>query len=121
MRKLTRSAARALPALATSWSSAPRSSLASRSASIIERDEIVFFPLIYWPILADAQAPSPAALAKLNTYIKNGGTIFFDTREDGADSSSLLGESLGRDAGACAASWRNLTFRRSSRFRPTTC
>jgi len=61
----------------------------------LDRDEIVFFPLIYWPILPDAQAPSAAALAKLNTYIKNGGTIFFDTREDGADLSSLMGEVSG--------------------------
>src|SRR4029079_14044000 len=44
-----------------------------------------------WPILPNAQAPSPAALAKLNTYIKNGGTIFFDTREDGGDMNSLMG------------------------------
>lgn len=61
----------------------------------LDRDEIVFFPLIYWPILPNAQAPSPAALAKLNTYIKNGGTIFFDTREDGADLGSLMGEVSG--------------------------
>ncbi|MGE0240417.1 MAG: DUF4159 domain-containing protein [Parvibaculaceae bacterium] len=61
----------------------------------LDRDEIVFFPLIYWPILSDAQSPSPAALAKLNTYVKNGGTIFFDTREDGADLSSLMGEVSG--------------------------
>jgi hypothetical protein len=61
----------------------------------LDRDEIVFFPLLYWPILPDAQAPSPAALAKLNTYIKNGGTIFFDTREDGSDLSSLMGEVSG--------------------------
>ena len=61
----------------------------------LDRDEIVFFPLIYWPILPNAQAPSPAALAKLNTYIKNGGTIFFDTREDGADLNSLAGEVSG--------------------------
>ncbi len=61
----------------------------------LDRDEIVFFPLIYWPILPNAAAPSPAALAKLNTYIKNGGTIFFDTREDGADLNSLMGEPSG--------------------------
>ncbi len=61
----------------------------------LDRDEIVFFPLLYWPILPDAQEPSAAALAKLNTYIKNGGTIFFDTREDGADLSSLMGEVSG--------------------------
>jgi hypothetical protein len=61
----------------------------------LERDEIDFFPLIYWPILPNAQEPSPSALAKLNTYIKNGGTIFFDTREDGSDLSSLMGEVSG--------------------------
>lgn len=61
----------------------------------LDRDEIVFFPLLYWPILPDAQAPSAAALAKLNTYIKNGGTIFFDTREDGTDFSTLSGEVSG--------------------------
>src|SRR5262249_10452429 len=31
----------------------------------IERDEIVFFPLIYWPVRADATVPSDAALAKI--------------------------------------------------------
>lgn len=61
----------------------------------LDRDEIVFFPLLYWPILPDAQAPSPAALAKLNTYIKNGGTIFFDTREDGTDLNTLSGDVSG--------------------------
>jgi Domain of unknown function (DUF4159)/Aerotolerance regulator N-terminal len=61
----------------------------------IERDEIVFFPLLYWPVLPEAQAPSAAAIAKLNTYIKNGGTIFFDTREDGTDLSALAGEVSG--------------------------
>ena len=61
----------------------------------IEKDEIVFFPILYWPVLPDAQAPSASALAKLNTYIKNGGTIFFDTREDGSDLGSLSGEPSG--------------------------
>ena len=50
----------------------------------IERDEIVFFPLLYWPVTArTCAAPSPETVAKLNTYMKNGGTIFFDTRERG--------------------------------------
>ena len=35
--------------------------------------------------------PSPAALAKLDTYMKNGGTILFDTREDGADFGAMTG------------------------------
>lgn len=57
----------------------------------IEKDEIVFFPLIYWPVLSNAAEPSPAALAKLDTYMKNGGTILFDTREDGADFGAMTG------------------------------
>jgi hypothetical protein len=47
----------------------------------IERDEIVFFPLIYWPVLPETPQLSPAALAKIDKYMKNGGTILFDTRD----------------------------------------
>jgi hypothetical protein len=57
----------------------------------IEKDEIVFFPLIYWPITPDAAVPSATALTKIDTYMKNGGTILFDTREDGADFGALTG------------------------------
>ncbi len=63
----------------------------------IERDEIVFFPILYWPVRADAPVPSDAALARMDTYMKNGGTIFFDLREDGAGTDALSG-------GATAAS-----------------
>jgi hypothetical protein len=47
----------------------------------IERDEIVFFPLIYWPVTGEAPQVSPEALAKIDKYMKNGGTILFDTRD----------------------------------------
>ena len=47
----------------------------------IERDELVFFPLIYWPVLPDAGMPSEQALARIDTYLKNGGTILFDSRD----------------------------------------
>ncbi|MGI9482928.1 MAG: DUF4159 domain-containing protein [Hyphomicrobiales bacterium] len=47
----------------------------------IEKDDIVFFPFIYWPVEPDAPRPSDAALAKISAYLKNGGTIFFDTRD----------------------------------------
>ncbi len=50
----------------------------------IERDEIVFFPLLYWPVVPDAPVPSTTALAKMDAYMKNGGTIFFDLRDDSA-------------------------------------
>ncbi len=58
----------------------------------IEKDTIVFFPLIYWPITADTPVPSQAALARLDAFMKNGGTIFFDTRNDNGDSIDFTGE-----------------------------
>jgi Domain of unknown function (DUF4159)/Aerotolerance regulator N-terminal len=45
------------------------------------RDELGFFPLIYWPISANAPKPSQAALEKIDAYMKRGGTVLFDTRD----------------------------------------
>ncbi|MCP5083066.1 MAG: DUF4159 domain-containing protein [Alphaproteobacteria bacterium] len=47
----------------------------------IEKDEIVLFPLLYWPVHRDAQALSKVGAAKLAAFLKSGGTIFFDTRD----------------------------------------
>ncbi len=47
----------------------------------IEKDDIVFFPLIYWPVTADMAPLSDQAVAKIDSFMKNGGTIFFDTRD----------------------------------------
>jgi hypothetical protein len=45
------------------------------------RDELAFFPLIYWPISPSAPKPSQAALEKIDSYMKRGGTVLFDTRD----------------------------------------
>ncbi|MDP4822403.1 MAG: DUF4159 domain-containing protein, partial [Aestuariivirgaceae bacterium] len=50
----------------------------------VERDELVFYPLIYWPVLPDAPVLSPQASAKLDAYMKNGGMVLFDTRDANA-------------------------------------
>ncbi|HKS85319.1 MAG TPA: DUF4159 domain-containing protein [Pseudolabrys sp.] len=47
----------------------------------LARDELAFFPLIYWPIAPGAPKPSQAALDKIDTYMKRGGTVLFDTRD----------------------------------------
>ncbi len=47
----------------------------------IERDELTFFPFLYWPITEDTPIPSDAAYAKLNRYLRGGGMIMFDTRD----------------------------------------
>ena len=57
--------------------------LAEPMAVDVERDDLAFFPLLYWPITAATQAPSAAATARLAAYMKQGGTIFFDLRDDG--------------------------------------
>jgi hypothetical protein len=45
------------------------------------RDELAFFPLIYWPIVPGAPRPSQAALTRIDAYMKQGGTVLFDTRD----------------------------------------
>ncbi len=47
----------------------------------IAHDDLSFFPLIYWPM--DPREPdlSPQALSRLADYMRNGGTILFDTRD----------------------------------------
>jgi hypothetical protein len=47
----------------------------------ISRDELVFYPLIYWPIVPGAPKPSEAALKRIDAYMKDGGTVLFDTRD----------------------------------------
>src|SRR5215472_4128420 len=47
----------------------------------LERDELAFFPLIYWPVVPNAPKPSAQALAKIDAYMKQGGTVLFDPRD----------------------------------------
>jgi hypothetical protein len=50
----------------------------------IERDELSFFPLLYWPILPDGREISPVAVKKLQDYLDKGGTVLFDLRDPSA-------------------------------------
>ena len=54
----------------------------------LERDEIAFFPFLYWPVTADQPIPSAAAYRKLNQFLATGGMILFDTRDAGAGAAS---------------------------------
>ncbi|HLY54152.1 MAG TPA: DUF4159 domain-containing protein [Stellaceae bacterium] len=49
----------------------------------VEHDELIFFPLIYWPLTETEPPLSPAAAARVNRYLETGGTILFDTRDQG--------------------------------------
>lgn len=50
----------------------------------LETDDLAFFPLIYWPVTADSARPSDSAISKVDAFMKNGGTILFDTRDQAA-------------------------------------
>ncbi|HEY6334977.1 MAG TPA: DUF4159 domain-containing protein, partial [Alphaproteobacteria bacterium] len=56
------------------------------------KDELVFFPLIYWPVTEQMPNLPTAAMEKVTEYLRNGGLILFDTR----------------DPNRGAASWRTL-------------
>ncbi len=47
----------------------------------IGHDELAYYPLIYWPIVPGAMPPSAEALKRIDTYMKSGGTVLFDTRD----------------------------------------
>jgi hypothetical protein len=47
----------------------------------IARDELAFYPLIYWPIVPGSPRPSEETLKRVDAYMKQGGTVLFDTRD----------------------------------------
>ena len=54
------------------------------------RDELAFFPLIYWAVVPGQPKPSQTALDRIDAYMKGGGTVLFDTR-DAVDATPGLG------------------------------
>jgi hypothetical protein len=55
--------------------------LADPIGILTEFDELSLFPLLYWPLTAETEVPSRAAADNLNDFLRNGGTILFDTRD----------------------------------------
>jgi hypothetical protein len=47
----------------------------------LETDDLSFYPLLYWPMDPREKALSPRALARVADYMRQGGTILFDTRD----------------------------------------
>lgn len=46
-----------------------------------EKDELAFYPLLYWPMEPDSPMPSPQAIERISAYMQHGGTVLFDTRD----------------------------------------
>lgn len=77
----------------------------------VERDPLVLFPILYWPIIASQRALSDQAIARLSQFMRTGGTIVFDTR-DGGNSLPALRRRLGlRDDATNSGRLRRLLSR----------
>ena len=45
------------------------------------KDDLSFYPMLYWPVVASRPQPAQAARDALAGFMKNGGTVVFDTRD----------------------------------------
>jgi len=46
-----------------------------------EQDDLSLYPLLYWPLDPREKSLSPKAVSRIGDYMRNGGTILFDTRD----------------------------------------
>jgi len=49
----------------------------------LERDELAFYPVLYWPITATQPGLSSDAAERVNSFMANGGLVLIDTRDAG--------------------------------------
>jgi len=47
-----------------------------------ETDDLSVYPFLYWPMTPGAATPSEQALANIETFMRFGGLVVFDTRDD---------------------------------------
>lgn len=59
----------------------------------IEKDELAFFPLLYWPVIPENGMLSSSASEAVADYLSHGGMILFDTRDRHLGATSLDGGS----------------------------
>jgi hypothetical protein len=68
----------------------------------VERDPLMLFPILYWPIVAAQPPLSEQAIARVSQFMRTGGIIVFDSR-DGGNSLPALRRQLGIGGGGNAA------------------
>lgn len=62
-------------------------------------DDLSVYPLLYWPVSPQATAVAPQALARVDAFMRGGGTVVFDTR-DADEAEALAGTGRPTPAGA---------------------
>jgi len=71
--------------------------LAAPTGVDVERDDLAFYPLLYWPVPDKPFPLSALAQERVNDYLRHGGMILFDSRDGGqgpSDSLRLLTQGL---------------------------
>jgi len=58
-------------------------------------DELAFFPLLYWPVVPEQPDLSHRAVERLNDYLRHGGMILFDTRDQAHGAGAALEDGPG--------------------------
>jgi hypothetical protein len=58
--------------------------LAEPVAVVPGRDDLAFYPLLYWAVTPEARPPDARAVEALNAFMRHGGIILFDTRTEGS-------------------------------------
>jgi Domain of unknown function (DUF4159) len=65
----------------------------------LERDDLSFYPLLYWPMTPAEKDLSARAVGKVDRFMREGGTILFDTRDSplaGLSANASQGEAVMR-------------------------
>ncbi len=57
----------------------------------IETDDLILYPLVYWPITEDQPVPSGVAKARLDAYLAAGGILIVDTRDADREMEGVTG------------------------------
>lgn len=73
-----------------------------------DHDEMLFFPFIYWPVISGAEPLSADTARKTDAYLRSGGTILFDTRDQGLGPVADAGASTNTQTKALARLLENL-------------
>ncbi|MEP1208997.1 MAG: DUF4159 domain-containing protein [Rhizobiaceae bacterium] len=47
----------------------------------ISQDELAFYPLLYWPVTTMGSVPDEETMARVDAFMKSGGSVLFDTRD----------------------------------------
>ncbi len=47
----------------------------------ISKDELAFYPLLYWPVSTSSPIPDTKTMARVDAFMKKGGSVIFDTRD----------------------------------------